>query len=172
MIDRAIKISLWQQFGAAIDFLELSIEACPDEQWHASLWQTPDTYEEFSHFWYVAYHTLFWLDVYLIGTEDGFEPPEPFTLIEMDYDSPPPERPYTKVEVLNYLKHGRAKCKATIEGMTDEIAQRHCAFGWGECSFYELQLYNMRHVMMHAAQLNMLLGQQVGEQRSWVAKAK
>ena len=136
------------------------------------MWQTPDTEPEFAQFWYVAYHTLFWLDLYLTGTEDGFLPPSQFTLIEQYDLGPLPERVYTKAELLAYLNDCRERCHATITALTDETAKRHCQFGWGECSFLELLIYNLRHVQGHAAQLNMLLGQQVGPQPSWVAQAR
>lgn len=158
-MDSNLKTSIWQQFGASIDYLAETISACPDELWRASLWQTLDKQPEFSQFWYVAYHTLFWLHLYLTGTEDGFVPPAPFTLIEQDNDGPLPERVYTKAELQAYLDEGRRKCRATIAGLTDEMAQQRCYFGWGECSFLELLVYNMRHVHGHASQLNMLLGQ-------------
>jgi hypothetical protein len=74
-MDSNLKTSIWQQFGAAIDYLEATINAFPDQL------------------------------------------------------------------------------------LTDEIAQRHCRFGWGELSFLELLIYNLRHVQEHSAQLNMLLGQ-------------
>jgi DinB superfamily len=158
-MDSTLKTSIWQQFGAAIDFLADTVSACPDELWRASLWQTPNTKAEFSQFWYVSYHTLFWLDLYLTGAEEGFLPPPPFTLIEQDENGPLPERVYTKAELLTYLKDCRKRCQTTIDALTDETAQRHCSFGWGECSFLELLIYNLRHVHGHASQLNMLLGQ-------------
>lgn len=159
-MDAALKTAIWQQFGAAIDYLAETVSACPDSLWHASLWQTPDTKPEFSQFWYVTYHTLFWLDIYLTGAEEGFLPPSPFTLIEQDSEGPLPERVYTKEELLSYLQDCRKKCQATIEQMTDETAQQICRFGWGEVRFLELLIYNLRHVHGHASQLNMLLGQQ------------
>ncbi len=171
-MDTTLKTSIWQQFGASIDFLADNINACPDELWGASLWQTPDTRPEFSQFWYVVYHTLFWLDLYLTGAEEGFVPPTPFTLIEQDEDGPLPERVYTKDELRIYLNNCRQKCQTTIDTLTDEAAQRYCRFGWGECSFLELLLYNMRHVHGHAAQLNMLLGRELGPQPGWVAQAR
>jgi hypothetical protein len=158
-MDTNLKTSIWQQFGASIDYLADTMNACPDQLWHASLWQTPNTKAEFSQFWYVAYHTLFWLDLYLTGAEEGFLPPSPFTLIEQDEDGPLPERVYTKAELQDYLHDDRKKCQATIEALTDEVAQRQCRFGWGELTFLELLAYNMRHVHGHASQLNMLLGQ-------------
>ena len=170
-MDANLKESIWQQFGASIDYLADTVSACPDEFWRASLWQTPDTKPEFSQYWYVVYHTLFWLHLYLTGAEEGFLPPPPFILIEQDENGPLPERVYTKDELLAYLKEGRQKCQATIEALTDETAQRHCLFGWGECSFLELLIYNMRHVHGHASQLNMLLGQHLGPQPDYVTRA-
>ncbi|MEO8607559.1 MAG: DinB family protein [Chloroflexota bacterium] len=158
-MDTTLKTSIWGEFGAAIDYLADTVNACPDELWRAPLWKTPDKPAELAQFWYVAYHTLFWLHLYLTGTEDGFLPPAPFTLIEQDEYGPIPERVYTKAELLVYLKEGRQKCRATIAAMTDETAHRHCQFSWGECSFLELLIYNLRHVHGHASQLNMLLGQ-------------
>ena len=79
-----------------------------------------------------------------------------------------PDKPYTKEQLQAYLDHGRKKCQATIEALTDETAQQLCHFEWMELSFAELLLYNMRHVQEHGAQLNMLLGQKVGLVGDWV----
>ncbi len=171
-MDTIIKTAVWQQFGASIDFLEAGINTCPDHLWQVSLWKTPDTKPEFSQFWYVAYHTLFWLDLYLTGAEEGFIPPAPFTLIEQNENGPLPERVYTKDELLAYLHDCRRKCRETIETLTDEMAQRRCQFGWGECCFLELLLYNMRHVHGHASQLNMLLGEHAIRVTDWVAQVR
>jgi hypothetical protein len=163
---------IWQQFGAAIDMLDNALRACPDELWHDRLWDTPSERPEYSQFWYLIYHALFWLDLYLTGAEEGFAPPPPFTLIEQDEERPLPERPYTKDELQAYLADCRQRCQATIEVLTDETAQRRCRFGWGEVSFAELLLYSMRHVQEHASQLNLMLGQKAGSAPGWVAKAR
>lgn len=159
-MDTNLKTSIWQQFGATIDYLDDTMRACPDSLWLASLWNHPDEKPEFSQFWYRVYHSLFWLDLYLTGAEEGFLPPAPFALIEQDDDGPIPERPYTKTELQVYLKDCRQKCQATIEALTDDMAQQRCRFSWGECSFLELLIYNVRHVQEHASQLNLFLGQQ------------
>jgi hypothetical protein len=165
------KTTIWRQFGAAIDSLDEMIHACPDDLWHARLWNNPTVRPEYSQFWYRVYHALFWLDLYLTGAEEGFAPPDPFALIEMEEDDLP-ERAYTKEELLAYLKDCRGRCKATIEALTDETAQRRCRFSWGEVSFVELQLYNMRHVQEIAAQLSLLLGQKGVAVRDWVPIAR
>lgn len=153
---------LWRQFEAAIDAFGDALRSCPDELWGAHLWEDqPDQWVAagFSAFWYLCYHTLFWLDLYLTGAEEGFAPPEPFDLVEMRAHEVLP-RTYTRAELLSYLEYCRGKCQETIGAMSKEQAYRLCRFPWGELPFAELQLYNLRHVQEHAAQLLMFLGQQ------------
>ncbi len=171
-MDTTWRTIIWQQFGAAIDMLENALRACPDRLWRDCLWNNDSERPEYAQFWYIAYHTLFWLDLYLSGSVEGFAPPAPFTLDELDPAGLLPERPYSKDELQAYLDHGRQKCRATIEALTDEKARQRCGFRWGEISFLELLLYNMRHVQEHAAQLNLMLGQKVGSAPGWVIKAK
>jgi len=161
-VDAIWKRSIWHQFGASIDTLDNAVRACPDELWRDQLYDTGERQPAFGEFWYLVYHTLFWLDLYLTGTEEGFVPPAPFTLIEQDDFGPLPERPYTKEELRAYLDGCRQRCQATIEGLSAEAAERLCWFGWGEVTFAELLLYSMRHVQGHAAQLALRLAQQTG----------
>ena len=157
------RAGLQQQFEAAIRMLENALLACPDELW-ADRSKQPE-------FWYLVYHTLFWLDLYLSDSVEGFAPPAPFTLDELDPAGPLPERVYTKDELHAYLEHGRGKCRAAIEALTDEKAQERREFAWGECSVAELHLYNMRHVQHGAAQLNLILRQTIDSAPCWVARA-
>ena len=164
---------LWHQFGAAIDMLDGALRDCPDELWEKSLWEDqPDQWVAagFSAYWYLCYHTLFWLDLYLTGAEEGFAPPAPFDLVEMEPDELLP-RIYTREELLRYLEYCRGKCQETIDDMSNERAYQLCRFGWGELSFAELQLYNLRHVQEHGAQLRLFLGQ-AGKSANWVARAR
>jgi hypothetical protein len=160
-----LKISIWQQFGAAIDMLDDAISLCPDDLWTAALWKDPDD-EAYGQFWFVAYHTLYWLDLFLTGSQDGFKPPAPFIRGSL------PEQPYTKDQIRAYLDPCRQKCQATIEALTDEKASQCCVFEWMELNFLELQLYSMRHVQEHASQMNLLLGQHDVAGLDWVAEAR
>jgi hypothetical protein len=83
-----------------------------------------------------------------------------------------PERTYTLDELLAYLEHGRRKCRATIASLTDDQARQPCKFSWGETSFLELLLDNMRHVQEHTAQLSLVLGQKIGFAPCWVTRPK
>jgi len=167
MIWRAI---LWRQFGAAIDMLEDALRGCPEALWSARLWGGERS--DLSEFWYVGYHTLFWLDLYLFGSVEGFLPPAPFTLDELDPAGLMPERRYAVEELLSYLDHCRSKCRASIEALTGEKARRLGKVAWGEVPYLELLLDNMRHVQEHAAQLNLFLGQKLGADARWVSRSE
>lgn len=157
------KDAVWRQFGAASDMLENALLACPDELWRDTSRQPP--------FWYLVYHTLFWLDLYLADSLDGFSPPAPFTLDELNSERTLPERPYTKAELRSYLEHGRRKCEATIAGLTDARARQRPGFSWIDVSVAELLLYNLRHVQHGAAQLNLILRQITDSAPEWVSRA-
>jgi len=161
-VEKTWKTLFWQQFGASIDMLENAMRACPEAVW-GDRSQRPE-------FWYVAFHTLFYLDCYLSESEAKFSPPAPFTLDELDERGLLPERVYTKDELQKYLEHGRAKCGATIAVMTEEQANRRCGFSWLDLSVAELLLYNMRHVQHHTGQLNLILRQKTDSAPRWVRK--
>lgn len=163
---------LWRQIAAALEMLENSLNACPDEHWHGRLWNLPTERPDLSQFWYIAFHALFWLDLYLSGAVEGFTPPAPFGLEELDPAGLLPERPYTRGELLVYLEHDRAKCRDILQNLTGEGASRTCKLPWGEISYAELLLDNLRHVQEHTAQLNLYLGQQVGSAPGWVTRPK
>jgi len=159
------KAIIWQQFGAAIDMLENAILACPEELW-SDRTKRPE-------FWYVAYHTLFWLDLYLSDSLEAFAPPAPFTTLqELDPAGVLPERPYAKHELQTYLELSRRKCQNAIHEVTDEKLARRCEFKWIDVTVGELLLYNMRHVQHHAAQLNLILRQKTGSAPRWVGKTR
>lgn len=156
--------TVWRQFGASIDMLENAIRQCPEKVWGVR----PDFYA----FWYLAYHTLFWLDYYASDDPKSFAPPPPFTMGEMDPAGVLPDRVYTKDELLAYLAHGREKIRSRIARMTDETA--HALLGGDTVvgTSAELLLYNMRHVQHHAAQLNLLTRQGADTAPGWVRATK
>jgi hypothetical protein len=158
-METTLRTALWQQFGAAIDMLENTLVACPDTLWHGRLWgdpSDPSLPPGFAAFWYITYHTLFWLDLHLTGSLEGFAPPAPFTLDELDPAGVLPERPYTRDELHAYLVHLRKKCQTTIAELSDEKAHQQVDYPRTRgkpASYLELLLYAMRHVQEHAAEL-------------------
>jgi hypothetical protein len=169
----SLKDSLYTQFSAAIDMLGNAIVACPEQVWTDA--SQPNIGAQTWHeFWYLAYHTLFWLDFYLHDLpEEEFAPPAPFGLEEMDYAGVLPPRVYTKTELLSYLEHGRRKLAAKFAILSDDRAQQECqGFGRKDFTIFELYLYTMRHVQHHAAQLNLLLRQTTNSAPGWVGRKK
>lgn len=159
-----LRTILWQQLGATIDMLQRAMQACPNELWG-------DQSQE-PQFWYIAYHTIFFLDFYMSDSLEDFKPPAPFTLSELDPAGVMPERIYTKEELQTYLEHGREKCKGAIEALTDENADERFRYGRIDISRAELFLYKIRHVQHHAAQLNLMLRHKNEPPPRWVVKAE
>jgi DinB family protein len=155
---------LWGQFGAAIDSLERALDACPDDLW-GDRSRNPE-------FWYLVYHTLFWLDLYLSGSSQGFAPPAPYTLGELDPAGVYPDRVYTQGEMRAYLNHGREKCRATLAGLTEARAAEPAGPPQVDLTFGELLIYNLRHVQHHAAQLNLILRQVTDSAPRWVGRTE
>ena len=151
---------LWQQFGASLDMVSNAIRMCPDTVW-----------DNDRKFWYNAFHCLWFTDYYLTRDAASFHPPAPFDRSE--FEDRMPDRTYTRDELLTYTAYCRQKCRNTTEGLTPESA----AGVWRNESrtrafpFFELQLYNMRHVQHHAAQLNILLRQSIDDAPRWVSRA-
>ncbi len=164
MVDEEWRELVWRQLGGSIDMLENAILACPDEAWQAG--------EPPRALWYVTYHTLFFLDLYTFGTLDGFAPPSPFTLDELDPAGVFPERVYSRAELGEYLHACRDKCRSAIAAVTPEAAAKQCEFGWIQESYAELVLRSIRHVQHHTAQLNWVLREKTGAAPRWVGKTK
>jgi uncharacterized damage-inducible protein DinB len=157
------RAAIRQQFHAAIDMLANAINACPDSVWPG---------EGRGAFWYLAFHVLFFLDMYLSPEDEAqFRPPAPFGRGELEEEAVLPERAYRKDELLGYLEHCRKKLDGVMAGMTEAWTVSPCPFAYRAMSNGELLLYNMRHVQHHAAQLNMLLRQRTNSAPPrWVSK--
>jgi hypothetical protein len=151
-----------QQFHAAIDMLANAIKGCPDSVW-LDRGSRP--------FWYIAFHTLFFLDLYLSEKDEPqFRPPAPFGLSELEEEVVVPEPAYGNDELLGYLEHCRRRLDTVMAGMTETWAANPCPIPYRDMSNGELLLYNMRHVQHHAAQLNLLLRQRTNSAPDWVSK--
>ena len=145
-METTFRTALWRQFGAAIDMLEHALLACPNAHWNERLWSDQEQ-PDYPTFWYLTYHTLFWLDLYLTGKTEGFAPPAHFRN-PFDPKSEFPKQPYSRDELHTYLKHLRKKCQSTITELSDEQAHQPFHFPWDSenpMSYVELQLYTMRH---------------------------
>jgi hypothetical protein len=164
-MDAMLKTSLWQQFGAALDTLDDAITLCPDHLWTTQVWKDPED-ACYGQYWWIASHAVMWTDLFFGGTMEGFLPPSPFIRGGL------PDQPYTKADVRGYLLHCRQKAHDLFMELTDEQANKVCVFKWMEPTYFELQLYSMRHIQEHAAQLNLVLGGHEVEGLDWVPSAR
>ncbi|MEO6392089.1 MAG: DinB family protein [Pyrinomonadaceae bacterium] len=155
--------TIWSQLGAEIDMLDRAIEVCPE-----ALWSDRSRHPQF---WYTVYHTLFFLDLYLSGTLEGFQPPPPFNLDELDPSGIMPAEVYPQEQMREYLAHGRAKCRRILAELTEERVIETARFPWVEMPYGELLLVSIRHVQHHTAQLNLLLRQEVNHVPRWITRA-
>ena len=71
---------------------------------------------------------------------------------------------------VNYLHE--ASTPEIMPEIAHEKARQICVFDWMEPTYLELQLYSMRHIQEHAAQLNLVLGEHDITGQDWVAKAR
>lgn len=154
------------QFGAGLDALEKAIRACPPRAW-------ADPAEPVERqFWYLAFHTVFWLDCYGSDDEHGYVPPAPFTLGEIDPAGVYPERTYTPDEVLGFLAHTRARLREAFAALDEHRAAARSGFERHDMSVLELLVYNLRHVQHHTSQLQWLLRQHGATPPRWVGRGR
>lgn len=155
---------VWSQFGAAIDMLGRAIRFCPESLWG-------DRSRKIQY-WYTAYHTLFFLDLYLDGVLEGFHPPAPFNLDELDPSGVMPPTVYSQEQLLSYLDHCRQKCRTKLTNLTADQVTEPTRIPWQTMTYGELLLDNIRHVQHHTAQLNLLLRQEIDDAPRWIAQVK
>lgn len=155
------------QYHASLDMLAQTIEKCPEAIW--------DRTEDKNKSWQLAYHTLFYVHLYLSANEDEFTPwekhrPEYYnmnTSAETGNEEPKIDTPYTKAEILEYLKFLQGK----IDEMVSEIdLHAESGFHWLPFSKLELQFYNIRHLMQHTGELGERLGYAEKIKIDWIGK--
>jgi hypothetical protein len=160
-----MKAVLKSQYLAALEMLRRAIDAC-----HDSVWDDPAFK---NRFWRVAYHVLFYTDLYLSRSENDFRPWEKH-IHEINFLSAipwEPEReaavaePYSKEDILDYL-HRVADGVGPRVDATDLDAPS--GFSWLPFNKLELQIYNIRHIQHHAAQLIERVRQATGVGIEWV----
>lgn len=166
---------LWKNFAATIDMLYNAIEICPN-----TLWMKKD------RLFYMAYHTVIFLDYYLSYPVKEFEPKLPFTILP-EWELPSeaiddviPNKHYSKEEILSYISWARKKC----EDLIGPYANQDLMEPWidkseiglhGLCpsivedfTLLEILFYNFRHVQHHVAQLNFILRSKANLAAEWI----
>lgn len=151
---------IWNQFGASLESLQNAIKLCPVDSWKSK-----------KLFWHKAFHCIFFTDYYLTLEPSTFEPPLPFTRSEFENEIPP--RDYSKEELLEYIAYCMVKAKNILGDSTlniETIRWKNTS-GSMDYSLLELMIYNMRHIQHHAAQLNLILRQDIQDSPDWVSRS-
>jgi hypothetical protein len=133
------------QFEAALAMLGECVRRCPAERWEERM--AAYTVRQ------LAYHTLYFVDLYLSRGEAAFEPRE---LHQRGGDEREPviSAGLSQQETLEYLAICRQKLLEALAAETEESLRGPSGFSWLSFSRGELHLYNLRHVQHHAAQLS------------------
>ena len=142
------------QYLAALAMLKQAIEKCPED-----IWYDPD--EKF-RVWSKAYHTVFYVHLYLQNSEKDFVQWE-------KHHDPDGDVPFTKEEVLEYLAFAEKQVANRVP-VTDLEAES--GFHWYPVNKLELQFINIRHIQQHTGELYETLGIREGAELRWVGYTK
>ena len=150
MVETNLHETAARQYRASMAMLKEAVTKCPE-----SLWLAP---EYPNKFWHIAYHVLFYTHMYLQNSHDEFTPwvkhredyqwlgPLPWP----PHDLPKIGTPYSKEEILEYLGICSEEIDAKVPGVDFSAPS---GFPWLPFNKLELQLYSLRHLQHHTAQL-------------------
>ena len=145
-----IKQIIQSQYLAALEMLKEAILACPD-----SLWNNP---KDLNPTWDLAYHTLFYVHLYLQDTEEDFVPWE-------KHQPKDKRKLYTKDEILVYVTVVQEQVAEKVPALNLDAES---GFYWLPFNKLELQFYSIRHVMQHAGELYERIGSHIEKELPWV----
>lgn len=160
---------LKSQYHAALAMLRETIERCPEDLWFST--------DHLNSYWQIAYHALFFTDLYLQPNETTFHgweghqadvqnpdgipgPPDPASSLPLI------PSPYSKEEVLTYW----SICEEMVDGAVDalDLQSPDSGFRRYQISKLEHQFVNIRHIQHHTAQLADRLRSAAGVGTKWV----
>ena len=148
MIDY-LKTVLTRQYEASLCMLDGCVRRCPAEHWEGKIGN--GTFRQ------VAYHTLFFTDLYLSRAKAALEQREFHRRGGSRRIGADPDGGLAQVETLAYLAVCRRKAVETLAAETLESLQGPSGFSKLRFSRGELHLYNIRHVQHHTGQLSAYL---------------
>ena len=151
-----IRAIFQSQYLAALAMLKEAIVNCPPQVWD-------DPNDQFK-FWSKAYHTLFYVHLYLQDEEKDFVQWE-------KHHDPDGDVPFTKDEVLEYMAFVEQEVVRRVP--VSNLESESSGFSWYAVNRLEMHFVNIRHIQQHAGELYECLGQraQINKLR-WVGDSK
>lgn len=155
-----------KQYAAAVEMLLQTVDACTEQEWLDCIGQNPC--------WKVAYHALFYADLYLCLSEQEFRLPSPhYADAQFLGTSPYPpfkavstDNPISKTAVIAFgrevLQH-----TAIIGSRTHEELEAPSGFPWTQLTNGELLLMSMRHIQHHTSQIQL----HIRDKTEWLTTA-
>lgn len=160
--------AIGSQFVVSIQMLREAIRSCPKSLW--------DDRSDGAPFWHLAYHTLFYTDLYLSEDESSFVPREyhepdaqylPGENRSLGQAVATPHTVFTQQQLLRYAEDCVAKCDQTFARLTDERALERCGIPWYTLNAGDFLLNNLRHLQHHVGQLTWILRKRAGVSSEW-----
>ena len=136
---------LSSQFEASLCMMHHCIKACPPKDWEGKIANA--TFRQ------VAYHTLFFVDLYLTESEEAFQLRE-LHRTGGDEREPGSCAALDKEATLAYLTICLEKLRTTLAGESEEPLRGPSGFSWCKFTRAEMHVYNLRHVQHHTGQLS------------------
>ena len=153
----SIRAAFGSQFQAGLDMLEAAVRACPDAAW--------DDAAHVNRFWHIAYHTLFYVHLYLFQSLEEHRPWSGQRDGASDLGRE--VEPYSRESILEFLAFCREHARSRIAAL-DLAAES--GFGWLPFGPVERLAYNLRHLQHHAGQLSERVRQDTGNGVSWAGR--
>ena len=164
--------ALKEQYHAGIAMLRDCVEKCPDDLWLSGTY--PRT------FWRIAFHAIYFTQLYLGQTDDAFEPwpgrpqggaelwetprsVEPYELSEEFV-------PYTKAQLLDYIAYVDSLLDPTVDALDLEALETGIPW-YKNMTKLSHELLNLRHLQGHVGQLSELLMIR-GIDTNWIGKVR
>lgn len=163
------RVALKSQYHASLEMFKEAIDKCSDELWLDNT--------HVNAFWQVAYHTLFYVHMYLQPNLESFKPwaeNQSNVQYQNGFAGPPKAgsklllipKPYTKKQVMTFL----ALCDGMVDGAIDkfDLLEPQSGFPWYTCTKLEHQMISIRHLQHHTAQLGERLRAANGAGLTWL----
>jgi len=149
------------QYHAALDMLKPTLAQCSDQLWTDPRYQNA--------FWHVAYHALFYTDLYLQASESAFTP-SPLHKDNYGDLSRKDLAVLSKPDVLDYATCVHSGVPAAVDAL--DLAQGDSGFAWLPFSKLELQFYNIRHLQHHTGQLSDRIRNDLALPTPWIRRGE